>query len=97
MTAAVLGGAALVELQWLQGDLTTAAYFEGVRESVRGVPAASPLAKSVLSGFLLALTAYHFGSREKASTRAIGAGVTQTVVFSSLLVILADFLVSCVF
>ncbi len=48
------------------------------------------LAKGVVFGALIALTACHFGLRVEPSTRSLGAGTTRSVVVAITLVILAD-------
>lgn len=95
MAAAVCGGALLVALDLVASGVTVTGYFEGVKDSLRGMSLWAPLVKPLVFGAIIALVGYHFGSAEKPSARAIGTGVTRTVVVASLLVIFTDFLVGC--
>ncbi len=94
MVSAVYGGAALVALGMVKSGVTVTGYFEQVGESLRSMTWVAPVGKPAAFGAIIGLTAYHFGASEKSGTRAIGEGVTRTVVFASLLVILTDFLLS---
>jgi phospholipid/cholesterol/gamma-HCH transport system permease protein len=52
------------------------------------------LVKPLFSGFIIATIGCYYGLRTTGGTRGVGRSTTQAVVVSSVLIILADFLVT---
>jgi phospholipid/cholesterol/gamma-HCH transport system permease protein len=85
-------GGALVSVVLL--GLNGGAFFHTAYEALLYGDVVGGLVKPLISGFIIASVGCYYGLKTTGGTRGVGQSTTQAVVASSVLIILADFLVT---
>jgi phospholipid/cholesterol/gamma-HCH transport system permease protein len=86
-----LGGAAVSVFMLGQSG---SQYFHSSYQSLRYADVLQGLVKPIFFGFIIATIGCYYGLKTTGGTRGVGRSTTQAVVASSVLIILADFLVT---
>jgi phospholipid/cholesterol/gamma-HCH transport system permease protein len=87
-----IAGGALVSVTILGLNLTS--YFHSSYQSLVHGDVIQGLAKPLFSGFIISTVGCYFGMTTKGGTQGVGRATTQAVVYSSVFIIVVDFLVS---
>jgi phospholipid/cholesterol/gamma-HCH transport system permease protein len=90
-TAGIAGGT-LVAVSML--GLNAGAYLHSSYSSLVHGDVVQGLTKPIFSGFIIATVGCYFGMKTTGGTQGVGRATTQAVVVSSVLIIIADFLVT---
>jgi phospholipid/cholesterol/gamma-HCH transport system permease protein len=69
-------------------------YFHMAYQSLRNPDILEGLVKPLIFGYIIATIGCHFGMSTRGGTQGVGRSTTQAVVFSSILIIFSDFLIS---
>lgn len=86
----ILGGG------WISSTMgiNTAQYFHMAYQSLRDPDILEGLVKPLIFGFIIATIGCYFGMSTRGGTQGVGRATTQAVVYSSVLIIFSDFLIS---
>ena len=87
-----IAGGALVSVTMLNLNLNS--YFHTSYRSLVYGDVVQGLTKPLFSGFIIATVGCYFGMNTKGGTQGVGRSTTQAVVYSSVFIIVVDFLVS---
>lgn len=87
-----IAGGALVSVTML--GLNLSSYFHTSYRSLLYGDVVQGLTKPLFSGFIIATVGCYFGLNTKGGTQGVGRATTQAVVYSSVFIIIMDFLVS---
>ena len=87
-----IAGGALVSVTIL--GLNLSSYFHSSYQSLVHADIIQGLTKPIFSGFIISSVGCYFGMTTKGGTQGVGRATTQAVVFSSVFIIVVDFLVS---
>ncbi|QHN04038.1 ABC transporter permease [Granulicella sp. WH15] len=87
-----IAGGALVSISML--GLNFNSYFHSSYRSLVYGDVVQGLTKPLFSGFIIATVGCYFGLNTKGGTQGVGRATTQAVVFSSVFIIIMDFIVS---
>ena len=87
-----IAGGALVSVTIL--GLNLSSYFHTSYQSLVYGDVVQGLVKPIFSGFIIASVGCYFGMNTKGGTQGVGRATTQAVVYSSVFIIVTDFLVS---
>ena len=87
-----IAGGALVSITML--GLNFNSYFHTSYRSLVYGDVVQGLTKPIFSGFIIATVGCYFGMNTKGGTQGVGRATTQAVVYSSVFIIVVDFLVS---
>lgn len=90
----ILGG---LWITVLEAGITPQFYFDQIRRTVQVEDYFSGIAKTVFFGFFIGLIACYQGLRTSGGTEGVGRSTTYAVVFSSLMVFVADFFLTKLF
>jgi phospholipid/cholesterol/gamma-HCH transport system permease protein len=74
--------------------LNAGAYLHSSYSSLVHGDVVQGLTKPIFSGFIIATVGCYFGMKTTGGTQGVGRATTQAVVVSSVLIIIADFLVT---
>ena len=87
-----IAGGALVSVALL--GLNASSYFHNSYRALVYADVVQGLTKPLFSGFIIATVGCYFGMNTKGGTQGVGRATTQAVVYSSVFIIVVDFLVS---
>src|SRR6195952_916845 len=87
-----IAGGALVSISLL--GLNASSYFHSSYRSLHYADVVQGLTKPLFSGFIIATVGCYFGMNTKGGTQGVGRATTQAVVYSSVFIIIVDFIVS---
>ena len=87
-----IAGGALVSVTLL--GLNLSSYFHTSYRSLVYGDVVQGLAKPLFFGFIISTVGCYFGMNTKGGTQGVGKATTQAVVFSSVFIIVVDFLIS---
>jgi phospholipid/cholesterol/gamma-HCH transport system permease protein len=87
-----IAGGALVSVALL--GLNASSYFHNSYRALSYGDVVQGLTKPLFSGFIIATVGCYFGMKTKGGTQGVGKATTQAVVFSSVFIIIVDFIVS---
>ena len=87
-----IAGGALVSIAML--GLNLSSYLHSSSQTLVYGDVVQGLTKPLFSGFIIATVGCFFGMRTKGGTQGVGRATTQAVVYSSVFIIIVDFLVS---
>src|SRR5580658_3963449 len=87
-----IAGGALVSVALL--GLNASSYFHNSYRALQYGDVVQGLTKPLFSGFIIATVGCFFGMTTKGGTQGVGKATTQAVVYSSVFIIIVDFIVS---
>jgi phospholipid/cholesterol/gamma-HCH transport system permease protein len=87
-----IAGGALVSVALL--GLNASSYFHNSYRALTYAGVFQGLTKPIFFGFIIASVGCFFGINTKGGTQGVGRSTTQAVVFSSVFIIVIDFLIS---
>ena len=87
-----IAGGALVSVALL--GLNASSYFHNSYRALQYGDVVQGLTKPLFSGFIIATVGCYFGMTTKGGTQGVGKATTQAVVYSSVFIIIVDFIVS---
>src|SRR5882757_5952742 len=87
-----IGGGALVSITLM--GLNASSYFHNSYRALQYGDVVQGLTKPLFSGFIIATVGCFFGMTTKGGTQGVGKATTQAVVYSSVFIIIVDFIVS---
>jgi phospholipid/cholesterol/gamma-HCH transport system permease protein len=87
-----IAGGALVSVSLL--GLNASSYFHSSYRSLHYADVIQGLTKPLFSGFIIATIGCYYGLNTKGGTQGVGRSTTQAVVWSSILIIATDFMIS---
>jgi phospholipid/cholesterol/gamma-HCH transport system permease protein len=90
-----VGGAVLICS--LQFDITPAFFINSSLESTRIADFLAGVAKTPFFGYIIAIVGCHFGLRTTGGTEGVGQSTTRTVVAISIVILIADFVLTKLF
>ncbi len=86
----ILGGGWISSTMGINGSQ----YFHVVYQTLRNPDILEGLVKPLIFGFIIATIGCYFGMSTRGGTQGVGRSTTQAVVYSSVLIIFSDFLIS---
>ena len=92
LAAVGIAGGALVAVALL--GLNASSYFHNSYRALQYGDVVQGLTKPLFSGFIIATVGCYFGMTTKGGTQGVGKATTQAVVYSSVFIIIVDFIVS---
>jgi phospholipid/cholesterol/gamma-HCH transport system permease protein len=87
-----IAGGALVSVTLM--GLNASSYFHNSYRALQYGDVVQGLTKPLFSGFIIATVGCFFGMTTKGGTQGVGKATTQAVVYSSVFIIIVDFIVS---
>jgi phospholipid/cholesterol/gamma-HCH transport system permease protein len=87
-----IAGGALVSVTLM--GLNASSYFHNSYRALQYGDVVQGLTKPLFSGFIIATVGCYFGMTTKGGTQGVGKATTQAVVYSSVFIIIVDFVVS---
>jgi phospholipid/cholesterol/gamma-HCH transport system permease protein len=92
----ILGVTGAMFIAGFQYNVTHAYFFHSLLRSVRLYDFAGGIIKTVFFGFFIAIISCHLGLSTRGGTEGVGKSTTQAVVFSSIITLISDFILTSI-
>ena len=95
--ALILGVLGSIFICWVQFDIAPYLFYRSCLEYIQLADFFAGVLKTPVFGYIIAIVGCHFGLQTKGGTEGVGTSTTRTVVVVSIVILIADFLMTKLF